>query len=159
MSTSISTILSRKGWGVTTVLPEDTLLAVVDTLTSNHIGAVVVQDRSGQLLGLLSEREVVRGLSEHHDEVTELTAADLMSLDVPTLTGDASVTQAMQLMTLHRHRHIPICENGKLVGMLSIGDVVKHRLEESDFAIEEMRAYVMQCDPDHSSAGPRYATR
>lgn len=159
MSTSIRTILGRKGWGVTTVYPDDTLLAVVDTLTSNHIGAVIVQGRSGQLLGLLSEREVVKGLSEHHDEVTELTAADLMSLDVPTLTGDATVTQAMQLMTQHRHRHIPICEDGRLVGLISIGDVVKHRLEESEFAVEEMRAYVMQCEPEQSSSQPRYAAR
>lgn len=159
MSTSIRTILGRKGWGVTTVYPDDTLLAVVDTLTSNHIGAVVVQDRSGQLLGLLSEREVVKGLSEHHDEVTELTAADLMSLDMPSLTGDATVTQAMQLMTLHRHRHIPVCEDGKLVGLISIGDVVKHRLEESDLAVEEMRAYVMQCEPNEATTGQRYAAR
>lgn len=146
MSIPIRNILSRKGWGVVSVSPDDTLLSVTDTLVTNHIGAVTVLDENGNLMGLISERDIVAGLSEHHDDVMTLTAADVMARQVHTCSPDCTIVDAMQMMTTYRSRHIPILEEGKLLGVVSIGDLVKYRLEEADLFVEEMRAYVMQSD-------------
>jgi CBS domain-containing protein len=159
MSIPIRNILSRKGWEVVSVSPQKNLLEVADTLVSHHIGAVTVLDEEGNLLGLVSERDIVTGLSEHHDEVTALTAADVMARQLRTCSPDCTIYDAMQMMTTYRHRHIPIVEDGKLIGLVSIGDLVKYRLEEADLFVEEMRAYVMQTDPGHDPSTGQYATR
>ena len=152
MSISVRTILSRKGWGVVSVSPRQKLLDVAGTLVLHHIGAATVVDAEGKLIGLISERDIVTGLAEHHDQVTTLTAADVMSRSVRTCSPDCTIIDAMQMMTTYRHRHIPIMEDGKLLGMVSIGDLVKCRLEEADLCVEEMRAYVMQSGPGHDTA-------
>ena len=146
MSIPVRNIISRKGWGAVSVSPADSLLEVADTLVAHHIGAATVLDENGALIGLVSERDIVTGLSEHHDKVATLTASDVMSRSVRTCSPDCTVVDAMQIMTTYRHRHIPILEDGVLLGMVSIGDLVKHRLEEADLFVEEMRAYVMQGD-------------
>lgn len=159
MSIPLRTILSRKGWGSISVSPTDSLLSVADTLVENHVGAAVVLDEKGTLLGLVSERDVVTGLSEHHHEVDRLTAADVMARQIRTCSPDCTIVDAMQIMTTYRHRHIPVIEDGKLLGVVSIGDVVKYRLEEADHFVEEMRAYVMQSDPGHDEASGHYGVR
>lgn len=159
MSIPIRNILARKGWEVVSVPPEKNLLDVADILVSRHIGAVTVLDGEGRLLGLVSERDIVTGLSEHHDEVMTLTAADVMANPVRTCSPDCTIYDAMQMMTTFRHRHIPIMEDDKLIGLVSIGDLVKYRLEEADLFVEEMRAYVMQADPGHDPGLGHYATR
>lgn len=159
MSIPIRNILARKGWEVVSVSPQKTLLEVADTMVSHHIGAVTVLDDDGNLLGLVSERDIVTGLSEHHDEVMELKASDVMAKPVRTCGPECTIYDAMQMMTTYRHRHIPILEDGKLIGLVSIGDLVKYRLEEADLFVEEMRAYVMQSDPSHDPVGGHYAAR
>jgi CBS domain-containing protein len=159
MSIPIRNILSRKGWGAKSVTHQETLLGLADLLVANHIGAVPVLDEEGVLLGLVSERDIVTGLSEHHDNIDMLTAADVMVRTVQTCSADCTITDAMQMMTAYRQRHIPILEDGKLIGMVSIGDLVKYRLEEADLFVEEMRAYVMQTDPGHDPAAGQYAAR
>ncbi len=159
MTIPMRSILSRKGWGATSVPANEPLLSVTDTMVSNHIGAVTVLDEHGALLGLISERDIVTGLSEHHDEVAELTAADVMKRDVHTCTPECTIIDALQMMTSYRTRHIPILEDGKLLGLVSIGDLVKYRLEEADLFVEEMRAYVMQSDPGHDASAGQYAAR
>ena len=159
MSIPIRTILSRKGWGATSVPPQAPLLDVSDILVTNHIGAVPVLDEDGRLLGLVSERDIVTGLSEHHDTVARLTAADIMVRDSQTCSPDCTIVDAMQIMTTYRQRHIPIIEENRLIGMVSIGDLVKYRLEEADMFVEEMRAYVMQSGPGHDQALGLYAAR
>jgi CBS domain-containing protein len=159
MSIPIRNILSRKGWEVVSVSPQKTLLEVADILVSRHIGAVTVLDGEGNLLGLVSERDIVTGLSEHHDDVMTLTAADVMAHPVRTCSPDCTIYDAMQMMTTYRHRHIPIMEDDKLIGLVSIGDLVKYRLEEADLFVEEMRAYVMQTDPGHDPGMGHYAAR
>ena len=146
MSIPVRNILSRKGWGVVSVSPKHTLLEIADTLVGQHIGAATVLDENNTLVGLVSERDIVNGLAQHHDEVMTLTAADVMSKTVRTCRPDCTIVDAMQLMTTYRQRHIPILEDGTLLGMVSIGDLVKYRLEEADLFVEEMRAYVMQGD-------------
>lgn len=159
MSIPIRNILSGKGWGAKSVSPQETLLGLADMLVSNRIGAVPVLDETGKLLGLVSERDIVTGLSEHHDQVTGLTAGDVMARTVQTCSPDCTVVDAMQLMTTYRQRHIPILEEGRLMGMISIGDLVKYRLDEADHFVEEMRAYVMQSDPNHDPVSGQYAAR
>ena len=156
MSTPLRNILSRKGWGAVTVTTDDSLLSVADTLVLHHIGAAAVVDRDGKLLGLVSERDIVRGVSEHHDDVIDLKVGDVMARGVPTLSPEDTTLKAVQLMTIHRHRHIPVQEDGALVGMVSIGDVVKYRIEESESAVEAMRAYVMQTDPSEEQGQSRH---
>ena len=156
MSIPIRNILSRKGWGVVSVSPHEPLLSVTDTLVNNHIGAVTVLDENGSLLGLISERDIVSGLSEHHDDVMTLTASDVMARQVRTCSPDCTIVDAMQIMTTYRSRHIPILEDGKLLGLVSIGDLVKYRLEEADLFVEEMRAYVMQSDTGAGSTAQQF---
>ena len=152
MSTPLRNILSRKGWGVVTVSADDSVPSLADMLVLHHIGAAAVTDRDGKLIGLVSERDVVRAVSEHHDDVVDLKVGDVMVRDAPSLSGDDTVLKAMQLMTIHRYRHIPIEEEGVLIGMVSIGDVVKYRIEENECAVEAMRAYVMQADPSEGQS-------
>lgn len=159
MSIPIRSILARKGWGVKSVTLQEPLLDLADILVSNHIGAVPVVDENGVLLGLVSERDIVTGLSEHHDEVRKLTAGDIMARNMHTCSPDCSITEAMQMMTIYRQRHIPILEDGTLSGLVSIGDLVKYRLEEADHVVEEMRAYVMQSDPNHDPVSSQFVTR
>ena len=157
MSIPIRNILSRKGWGAMSVSPQQSLLSVTDILVTNHIGAVIVLDENGALVGLISERDIVAGLSEHHDEVLSLTASDVMARHVHTCSPDCTIVDAMQIMTTYRSRHIPILEDGKLLGVVSIGDLVKYRLEEADLFVEEMRAYVMQSDAGSGSTAQQFA--
>ncbi|WP_171034123.1 CBS domain-containing protein [Lichenicoccus roseus] len=157
MSIPLRNILSRKGWGAVTVTADASLLTVADTLVLHHIGAAVVVDRDGRPIGLVSERDIVRGVSEHHDDVVDVKVGDVMARNVPSLSPDDSSLKAVQLMTIHRHRHIPVLEDEALVGMVSIGDVVKYRIEESESAVEAMRAYVMQSDPTEEPGLPRHA--
>ena len=159
MSIPVRNILSRKGWGATSVSPQQSLLEVADTLVSHHIGAVTVMDTEGNLLGLVSERDIVTNLSKHRAGIATMTASDVMVHPVRTCKPECTIYDAMQLMTTYRHRHIPIVEDGKLLGLVSIGDLVKYRLEEADLFVEEMRAYVMQSDPGHDPEAGQYAAR
>nr|WP_321984059.1 CBS domain-containing protein [uncultured Lichenicoccus sp.] len=95
MSIPLRNILSRKGWGVTTVNAEDPLLSVAETLVLHRIGTAAVVDRDGRLLGLVLARDSVRGVSEHHDDVIDLKVSDVMARDVPTLSPDDAVLKAM----------------------------------------------------------------
>ena len=106
MSIPIRSILSRKGRGVTSVAPDEPLLSVTDTLVTNHIGAVTVIDENGNLLGLISERDIVAGLSEHHDEVMALTAADVMARQVRTCSRSASPRDAECVKFIYDHHRL-----------------------------------------------------
>ena len=159
MTIPVRTILSRKGWGAVSVSPHDTLLAVASILVDHGIGAVTVLAKDGALLGLVSERDIVEGLAKHHGAVSRLTASDIMSRAIQTCSPDCSIVDAMQLMTTYRYRHIPILEDDVLIGLVSIGDVVKYRLEEADLFVEEMRAYVMQGDPAADPASASQGVR
>jgi len=139
---TVAQILSRKGRAVVTAAPAETVQGVVNLLTQNRIGAVLVVDSKGSIAGIVSERDVVRALSEHGSAAMGKKAADIMTKKVKTCSPTDTEAELMGLMTEHRIRHLPVVEGGKLAGMISIGDVVKLRIETVEREAEEMKSYI-----------------
>ena len=142
MGTKVSSVLKHKGNDVVTVAPQQTVAWVVKVLAQNRIGAVPVINEEGQLIGIISERDIIRGMSEHADAVLTLPADQLMTRDVKTCSSEDQLVDLMEVMTLQRIRHLPVIQNGALHGIVSIGDVVKQRLEEVQSEAEELRRYI-----------------
>jgi CBS domain-containing protein len=138
----IAGILRQKGGDVVSVAPTHTIDEVCRLLGARRIGAVLVTDPAGHLLGILSERDIVRALPEHGAATLALTAADLMTADVETAHPHTSVEEAMEIMTHGRFRHLPVLEDGALAGLVSIGDIVKARLDEQSVEVDSLKAYV-----------------
>jgi len=128
----VADILQRKGRHVSTIRSLDTVETAVQKLYEERIGALAVLDRWGKLVGMLSERDVLHALARHGAEALRFEVHELMSPDVTTCTPMDRIDEAMQVMTAHRVRHLPVVENGQLVGLVSIGDLVKHRLDEKE---------------------------
>ncbi len=139
---TVAAVLKHKGSEVASVAPTDTVAAVAALLAERRIGAVPVLDRAGQLVGILSERDLVRSLTRNGARTLEMTAAQLMTQGVHTVTPATTVREAMTLMTQSRIRHLPVMEDGRMVGMVSIGDVVARRLSEQEQEVDSLRAYV-----------------
>lgn len=142
MGTQVSSVLQHKGREVVTVTPAQTVRAVAKVLAQHRIGAVPVVNEDGHLLGIISERDIVRGISEHDDAVLTLTAGQLMTHAVQTCTSRDQLVDLMEVMTRQRIRHLPVVEDGALRGIVSIGDVVKQRLQEVHAEAEELRRYI-----------------
>ena len=142
MGTKVSSVLKRKGPDVVTVTPQQTVARVVEVLAQNRIGAVPVINQEGQLIGIISERDIIRGLSEHADAVLALRADQLMTRDIKTCSSEDELVDLMEVITQQRIRHLPVIQNGALQGIVSIGDVVKQRLEEVQSEAEELRGYI-----------------
>ena len=138
----ISAILQSKGRDVVAVRPTDTIAAVVRLLAERRIGAALVQDAADQVLGILSERDIVRGLAEQGARTLEMTAGQLMTREVSMASPQTTVAQAMGMMTTGRFRHLPVMDGGHLAGLVSIGDIVKARLDEWANEVESLKAYV-----------------
>ena len=136
-------ILSTKGSRVTTIKPDATISSTSKLLSQHRIGAVLVTDATDKIMGILSERDIVRGLSGHGGAVADLTVADLMTRDVRSCAPGDTIADLMAVMTTHRIRHLPVLEDGKLVGIVSIGDVVKYRLDEAKLEVDSLRDYVL----------------
>jgi CBS domain-containing protein len=126
---------------VITITPEATVRELIGLLAEHNVGALVVSSDGSSIDGIVSERDVVRRL--HEDEkVLNLTVGTIMTSDVETCTGDQHVNELMQVMTARRFRHLPVVADGKLVGIVSIGDVVKHRMSELEFERDQLDHYV-----------------
>ena len=138
----VENILGRKGSDVTTIAPEASIKRAADWLHAKSIGCLVVT--SGEaILGLISEREIVHAFSRYGETAATMPVKDIMRLGVLTVTPDDSVSRVMNLMTRHRVRHMPVLRNGKLAGIISIGDVVKHRLDDLELEANVLRdAYI-----------------
>ena len=130
----IADILRRKGGHLITVRPDDTVAMAVGVMTAKGIGALLVCELGGQFLGLLSERDVVQAIARQRDNVATLRVDDVMTRDVVVCTPADSVKHMMAVITNRRARHVPVLEDGQLVGIVSVGDVLKSRLDE---AVEE----------------------
>ena len=111
-------------------------------LAQNRIGAVPVINEDGQLVGIISERDIIRGMSEHGEAVLKLPVDQLMTRDVKTCSSEDQLVDLMEVMTLRRIRHLPVIHNGALHGIVSIGDVVKQRIEEVQSEAEELLRYI-----------------
>jgi CBS domain-containing protein len=115
----------------------------VKLLAQWRIGAVVVLDEQRQLAGILSERDIVRGLARFGNAVQEMSVGELMTKDVLTCATSDTLDSLMTVMTDNRVRHLPVLEAGTLVGIITIGDIVKARLDETTMQVDSLRDYVM----------------
>ena len=139
---TVAAILKHKGYDIIKIAPTDEIAEVAQVLSDHRIGAVLVMDRADQLLGIVSERDVVRSLSANGAGTLRMTAGQLMTRVLHTVTPDTSVIEAMHVMTNSRVRHLPVMKDGVLIGMISIGDVVKARITAQAQEVESLRAYV-----------------
>ena len=135
---SIESILRRKGTDVTTIAPEASIKSAADWLRAKNIGALVVTSGDA-VLGLITEREIVHAFSRHGEAAGSMTVKEIMQYGVTAVSPDESVNRVMNLMTHHRVRHMPVLRDGKLAGIVSIGDVVKHRLEDLELETNVLR--------------------
>lgn len=142
MTTKVSGVLRHKGHRVVTVAPDQTVVSVAKLLTVNRIGAAPVINDEGRLVGIISERDIVRALSENGASTLTLPAERLMTREVTTCAPEDSLVDLMGVMTTQRIRHLPVVVDGALLGIVSIGDVVKQRLDEVQFEVEELRRYI-----------------
>lgn len=139
---TIAAILKNKGHEIAHVLPSATVAEVTHMLNSRRIGAVLVCCERMELLGILSERDIVNALAAHGASALDLHVDQLMTRHVTTATPRTSVAEAMGMMTSGRFRHLPVMEHGRLVGLVSIGDVVKARLSQQEHEVDSLKAYV-----------------
>ena len=135
---TIESILRRKGTDVTTIAPEASIKRAADWLRARNIGALVVKSDSA-IVGLISEREIVHAFSRFGEAAGSMAVKDIMQYGVPTVSPDESVDRVMKLMTHHRVRHLPVLSGGELAGIVSIGDVVKYRLEDLELETNLLR--------------------
>jgi len=139
----VSDILAEKGGLVYTVTPGTTLGQVSCQLSTRRIGSVLIVDRLDRVAGIVSERDIVHALATHGAPALELEASEVMTCNVVTCDPDDSIDQVMQTMTRGRFRHLPVVRRGELLGLVSIGDVVKARLQETEHETEALRAYIV----------------
>ena len=139
---TLGSILRLKGSDVAHVALDTTIAAVAEFLTQRRIGAAVVCDSAHRLVGIISERDIVRSLARHGSRVLQMTAEQLMTRNPTTAPPSMSVPEAMALMTEGRFRHLPVLDGGQLAGIVSFGDVVKERISEQDHEVDSLRAYV-----------------
>jgi CBS domain-containing protein len=127
---TVKAVLSRKGTSVTTIEPIATLAAAIETLAEKRIGAIVVTGAEARIIGIISERDIVRALSQHGAEALSRPVAEIMTRNVVTCSERDTIANLMERMTEGKFRHLPVVEQGRLVGIVSIGDIVKSRVEE-----------------------------
>jgi len=139
---TIAAILRQKGHEIISVAPTAKLTDVAITLSDHRIGAVLVRDSANQLLGIVSERDIVRVFAREAAACQDMTAAQIMTRLLHTVTPSTTVDEALRLMTASRVRHLPVLTGEELVGMVSIGDVVKARLEQQAQEVDSLTAYV-----------------
>ena len=139
----VSDILAQKGGLVFTVTPGTTVAQVAQQLSTRRIGSVLVMAGTDSIAGIVSERDLVRALAHHGAEALDLEVRQVMTRDVVTCHPDDSIEQAMGMMTSGRFRHLPVVDRDDLVGLISIGDVVKARLEETQHEAEALKAYIV----------------
>ena len=137
----IASILRRKGSTVVSVAPEATVTHLLTELSRHNIGAAVVA-REDTLIGIVSERDVVRGLGRHGPGLLSVPIADIMTTDVYTCTTEDTIEEVSEAMTLRRFRHVPVLSEGRLTGIVSIGDVVKSRLRALEEDKAQLESYI-----------------
>ncbi len=139
---TVAAILKHKGYQVLSVNPTATIAEMVELMSHKRIGAVVVIDAADQLLGIVSERDVMNSLAANGARTLEMSAGQLMTRALHTVTPQTTEVEAMTMMTASRVRHLPVIEHGALIGMISIGDVVKARIMQQDQEVDSLKAYV-----------------
>jgi CBS domain-containing protein len=139
---NVSQLLGDKGHEVISVEPQRTLADAVKVLAERRIGAVAVTGADGALVGILSERDIIRALGQNGATALESPVSRVMTAKVVTCRPQTSVDELMEIMTSGRFRHVPVIDNGRIAGIVSIGDVVKYRVAEIEAEGRAMRDYI-----------------
>jgi len=139
---NVAGILSVKGTDIVTAKPGQTLREIAAVLARHKIGAIVVTDEQQAVCGIFSERDLVRAIAEDGDRAMEEPLQTYMTRDVVTCAKEDTVAELMTRMTDGRFRHLPVLENDRLIGIISIGDVVKRRIAETELEVEAMKGYI-----------------
>jgi CBS domain-containing protein len=139
----IADVLRSKGDGVATVEPEVTVTVLLARLAEGNYGALPVV-RAGALIGMVSERDVVRRLHERGVELLDATVGDIMTTNLATCSPDDSAADLAKIMTTRRVRHLPVLVDGELTGIVSIGDLVKARIDTLESEREQLESYIAQ---------------
>ena len=139
---NVETILRTKGRAVATIRPDETIGAAVDALISRNIGALVVTEDGERVGGIISERDIVHALTNHGANLLSLKIAEVMTRRVITCEPSDTIEKLMAEMTNRRIRHFPVVQDGRLCGIVSIGDVVKYRLDEVEYEARSLRSFI-----------------
>jgi CBS domain-containing protein len=139
---NVASILKVKGKSVATARPEDTLESIAQKLASRKIGAIVIVGDGGNVTGIISERDIVRAVAEQGAASLQQPVSNVMTTSVMSCNESSTLEQMMAVMTQGRFRHVPVIEEGALVGIISIGDVVKHHIAEVEMEVTAMRDYL-----------------
>lgn len=142
MSVRVSVILERKGTDVATIREDATVIDALRALAEHDVGALVVSATGDTVDGIVSERDIVRRLARDGEATLGSSVGDIMTADVRTCEPDATTDVVMENMTTHRGRHLPVVDDGRLVGIVSIGDVVKAQIDELTVHKESMQDYI-----------------
>jgi CBS domain-containing protein len=140
----IADVLRNKGGAVVTINPDATVTELLAGLANHNIGAMVVVGDGGSVVGIVSERDVVRQVHAHGASVLSQPVENIMTAVVSTCGKSDTLDSLTRLMTEHRVRHVPVLEDGKLIGIVSIGDVVKTRMEELENEHQQLQSYITQ---------------
>jgi CBS domain-containing protein len=139
---NVQTILGRKGRSVVTIHPDATVERAVAVLRQRGIGALVVSDDGDGVVGILSERDMVEALGRYGGDLLQVSVREVMSSPVVTCQPEDSIAELMAEMTNRRMRHFPVVSDGRLCGIVSIGDLVKSRLDEIEYEAHSMRSFI-----------------
>ena len=139
---NVKTILAAKGGDTVSIEPTADLAAAAQLLSARRIGALVILGAGGRLAGILSERDIVRAISEHGAAALKLPVSQVMTRNVATCGEDDTIANIMERMTAGKFRHLPVLAKGQLIGLVSIGDVVKQRVGEIEQESEQLRDYI-----------------
>jgi CBS domain-containing protein len=138
----VAAILKEKGRAVETITMSSSVMEVAQKLAARRIGALVVLGPDLKVAGIISERDIIRVVGEHGTAALQWNVTDAMTRDIVPCRETDTLDQLMSLMTVHRFRHLPVIENDMLVGLVSIGDVVKHHIAEVELEASAMRDYI-----------------
>ena len=139
---NVATILKQKGGKIVSIGPNTTLQEAANLLASERIGATLVLDGQDKILGIVSERDIVRAIAARGAGCLSMAVASVMTAPVKTCRASDTIDQLMAQMTSGRFRHVPVVEDGRLAGIVSIGDVVKFRIAETELEVTAIRDYI-----------------
>jgi CBS domain-containing protein len=137
----VANILKAKGTDILSVTPDTQVIEVAKILKAKRIGALLVLE-GDTMAGIISERDIARALPDYGEKLLSMTVSELMTKTVTTCSSDASIDEIMEMMTNNRIRHLPVVDDGKLIGFISVGDVVKYRVDELVAEEDQLRSYV-----------------
>ena len=139
---TLQQLLDRKNTDMFFARPSDELFDAIESMCQHQVGSLLVRSDAGDLLGIITERDILRFCSKRPDTLKGVQISDVMTHELIVATPDISTDDAMSMMTDHRFRHLPIMDKGKPVGVISIGDLVKHKLKDVSVEVKYLRDYI-----------------